>query len=432
MFVPQFNINGSFHISSSNIIFTNYANDIQLQNFSQQTLPNIQEAMQSTPIPAIIHPTHNQSDGFLQNLAAFHLTKIPDMNARQRHIMYYFDIDHKKKLVTFNNGDRDMGNWLSKYWLTRSITYWMNYDFISVNHMQQIDANSFRHFLPNHTMRRVISNQSSVQFAIWPDSSNKMDCRWAHPCPLIFAAYNRYFQPLVNRDMVQALNDYYIYQNRTYKRLVITSAMTENDIVIHIRCGDVLSVGHNQYGFLTRKFYEYAASNATMEKFGIDWKQNRIREDTNVWLISQLSSKSLRPTETHLIESCKIFVVDLAEKLFKKIFAPATINIQYDSDVNDDYYKMINAPLLMCSTSTFCFHAAIANVDGIAILPSDGPWSNLMRVMGNAPQVMPANHIVIDAKKRGWYCMSKSKSCMHRYPKLSETAHKTAQYIIDH
>merc|ERR1712228_650081 len=154
--------------------------------------------------------------------------------------------------------------------------------------------------------------------------------------------------------------------------------MTEtNDIVIHIRCGDLLDymphiidwgIKDWWYGFLTINYYDYVIRNITNY-------YDKITNKTNIWILSQLTESSLRKgNEQKLMNECKFLINYIVDYGLKRIFYPGNVNIVYDSDMNDDYYRMINAPLLFCSPSTFCFNAGLANINGIVIIPGYAPW----------------------------------------------------------
>ena len=78
------------------------------------------------------------------------------------------------------------------------------------------------------------------------------------------------------------------------------------------------------------------------------------------------------------------------------------INIVYDGNINYDYLRMVIAPLLICSPSTFCLHPAIANGNHV-ILPKYGPWITSLFSKNE-------NVSIIDSVKNDWYV-----SCVNDY-----------------
>ena len=83
-------------------------------------------------------------------------------------------------------------------------------------------------------------------------------------------------------------------------------------------------------------------------------------------------------------------------------------DIQYSLEIigndtaDNDYYKLVTIPYLICSSSTFCFHAAMANFydPKLIILPEIGPWKehkvSYRRTTQNAKSGLLKHHKWID------------------------------------
>merc|ERR1712013_658230 len=212
-------------------------------------------------------------------------------------------------------------------------------------------------------------------------------------------------------------------------------AMREtNDVVIHIRCGDVMRglpsmTGRDwEYGFLTMAHYEWVMRTALQSRFGIDWME-RITENTTVWVLSQLTRNSARNGELSFIADCDYLVHYLVEHGLQPLFAPARVRVVYDSDRNEDFYRILRAPLVFCSPSTFCFNAAMANVDGIVVTPNRGPWLDLIASGdSNDSALIPGNQLIVDTMRNGWHCNELDTKTRDS----AEFARELAQYLAKH
>eukprot|EP00483_Globobulimina_turgida_P013741 UN13767 len=152
---------------------------------------------------------------------------------------------------------------------------------------------------------------------------------------------------------------------------------SNKDIVIHFRCGDILSAGGSEYGFMTISYF----------KIAFDLIQNELdmpfESDTRIFFVSQLGENSLRADvllgqqnlERKNLNGCRQVVYKYVEAL-QSLVSPANITINGNNPLNVDFYRMVHAPVLICSMSTFCEEAGQANTNNV-ILPMWGPWNDL-------------------------------------------------------
>ncbi len=123
----------------------------------------------------------------------------------------------------------------------------------------------------------------------------------------------------------------------------------QNDVVIHLRCGDILSAGGTEYGLSTTHFYQHAATLLSGE----------LTANSTVYLLSQLSNASARlfdhPTQKNQAHNfverdnmgkCDQIVHFVAGQL-KKVFAPASVVIVGNGTANEDFLRMVHAPNLI-------------------------------------------------------------------------------------
>jgi hypothetical protein len=157
---------------------------------------------------------------------------------------------------------------------------------------------------------------------------------------------------------------------------VITSPYTEmDDVVIHIRCGNVLKYSHHmEYGYPRYEFYRQ-----TIQEF-VDTElyhshQNhttssnhhhhyRFHHDTTFSIAIVTApwdpSKCRPDKDCDMIDNiCRPILLDLQWYL-KTQFSYATVQIRHDDTTIDSYARMIQAKLIICNPSTFCIYPAIA------------------------------------------------------------------------
>jgi len=318
----------------------------------------------------------------------------------------------------------------------------------------------FTHFLPvNITIRTKSYKDKYHKKLLYPQI---VPDQWAgniHTTSMLFMYYNPFFQRIVNYEMTNALAQFYEINNRK-----VPNIADFKDIVIHIRCGDVIKGMYDlwplrEYGFLTMNYYKYAV------QFIVKYEME-ITTNTTVHIISQLNNNSLRnANEQTYAPYCNYLInhiINHRTNGLRKIFFPAKIKIGNGFDANDDYYRMLNAPILFCSPSTFCFNAALGNINGIVIMPSIGPWlgswvdlsilrndsdieypnynyiystssnsneTNLKFIFKT--ELLPSNNVIIDSNKSNFHFFQ-FKDRIEKTENLSIYTKRVAEYLIAH
>merc|ERR1711976_244722 len=129
--------------------------------------------------------------------------------------------------------------------------------------------------------------------------------------------------------------------------------------------------------------------------------------------------------------------------VFEPLFHPAQVKL-VNAHLIADFDLMVHTSLLICSPSTFCFHAALANMNGLVVLPAYGPWvdfralphtsvsnsDNTSYVLAEGSALLPPNHVLIDTRRAGFHCNG-----MHvpsKMAPLAEYAAELARYLVAH
>eukprot|EP01084_Bolivina_argentea_P312001 540123_1 len=185
------------------------------------------------------------------------------------------------------------GNMLNQYWTSRAIAFWLGYNWRLINVLPSnenvnkqcpkfsklqdslkhaiyrrinktfLDGKHFMSFFPksitfNHLKHNKISQKQlyNIQHFIYAAASHETSycLDWTTECELFFTFYNPYFVKHIITDTHNAINTYYNSKNKN--NLI---QMQDSDIVIHLRCGDVISLGwpNPEYGFQTLSYYSF-------------------------------------------------------------------------------------------------------------------------------------------------------------------------------
>eukprot|EP00483_Globobulimina_turgida_P011207 UN11228 len=157
----------------------------------------------------------------------------------------------------------------------------------------------------------------------------------------------------------------FIY-NKTSQQIREEMFTSTKDIVIHYRCGDIALVSNlKRHGFLSMSYYRRALDKSDWDKY---LKNDDL--DITVWIVTQQTNYQC------------VQIVDAVLPSLTELFKDATVQlIKHDEAfgsegtkaLNMDFFRLAYAPLLLCSRSTFCDQAAIANANKV-IFPSIGCW----------------------------------------------------------
>eukprot|EP01084_Bolivina_argentea_P109108 195015_1 len=330
------------------------------------------------------------------------------------------------------------GNVLSIYWASRSIAYWLGYNWRLITDLETqckdwiqnlefSDTNTlvlqrlqhtflndqlFSSFLPTYIpfdTNNAISNKQVYRMQHWIHNtlsthSDSYCILWAHECQLLFMFYNPYF---VTKFIVPEINN----ALNSMKTFSMNDMSITDDIVIHIRCGDIISMEWEniEYGFHSIKYYE-----TIMNYFRWKTQSHKYNAHSTVWILTQLKDDKTWGVNIDDTIKCKQLIYGFIESdKFVSIFEPARIMVIGNETANNDFYRMVKAPLLICSPSTFCLHAALGKAAGIgySVIPSFGPWIDLYKLTKNkdmmdwkhsdqTSKLLPENHVIIDTKTK--------------------------------
>ncbi|ETO33547.1 hypothetical protein RFI_03554 [Reticulomyxa filosa] len=184
-----------------------------------------------------------------------------------------------------------------------------------------------------------------------------------------------------------------------------------NDIAVHIRCGDIL-FGHGDYHFMTLNYYLFCFDQIlNQSKHDV-----QLQRPLSVHFLSQLSSAGAHTSaDSEHVDKCSRLVHALVFKLGERYNSSDAKNkskLQFfikNDDIVTDFASMMYAPHLICGTSTFCLHAALSNTHHKNVfVPDIGPWlylnSHTRKITQNG--VLPPTHHLVDVRKNNWFLRS--------------------------
>ena len=127
----------------------------------------------------------------------------------------------------------------------------------------------------------------------------------------------------------------YAYCKNLTELLSVSDWPIVPDVAIHYRCGDNIEAGRHGYGLLPyHTFIKYIPEDAKL-----------------IYILSDA---------IHPRKICKDIIAGLF-KYLSKTFPDKTIVLYNGDDIFIDFYRLARANVTICSASTFCFYASLAN-----------------------------------------------------------------------
>ena len=176
-----------------------------------------------------------------------------------------------------------------------------------------------------------------------------------------------YFNHVLIPSIHDAFNEYMLFiYNKTSEEIRDDIFTSDKDIVLHYRCGDIALVDNlKRHGFLSMSYYKEALDRSGWNKY-----LNSNQENLTVWVVTQQNNYKC----VQIVEAAMPSIIELFKPARVEIVKhKQTFGIEGVKAQNMDFFRMANAPLLLCSTSTFCDQAAIGNINQV-MFPSIGCW----------------------------------------------------------
>ncbi|ETO22551.1 hypothetical protein RFI_14654 [Reticulomyxa filosa] len=340
------------------------------------------------------------------------------------------------------------GNRLSVYWYGRSISFWEQKGFEMPQQMRDNWIGSYQTtFLPYLPMRTLYTsnwnnstdeNLSDSATLLFKEKLKKLgvsfeliyEMRYPHSSAFLLTFYNRYFLPILRQDTRKAIAEYFQSKNNSDVKTIHNESLSSKNsiIAIHFRCGDIL-FGHELYHFMTLNYYLHIFDQILAEM------NSNSTTELNIYIISQLSTNGVhRHSDQVNLPSCRRLVSAFRDKLHEH-YANHHVNLTFqliNNNIVSDFNLMMHVPYLICGTSTFCLHAAIAGNNLRSFLPDIGPWSFLSQHVNETIQseILPPTHSIINVSLNKWFLESTLvfKKKWHKSNKFSNLI----DYILSH
>ncbi|ETO25677.1 hypothetical protein RFI_11458 [Reticulomyxa filosa] len=345
---------------------------------------------------------------------------------------------HNRSYVIFDNSittsafrlapiqkNSGLGNILSIYWYGRAIAYWQGMNF-ELKHAQWLAwspkvSNTFLQYLPSYAsfeemqLDEMIGTDEYNQLKkklenLEIDLNAGIETRYSHVTSQLMTYYNNHFMQFIIADTHAALQRHFKVKPNNgviYREKLVN----KHDVVIHFRCGDILHRGHELYHFLTLQYYTYILD-YIIKEYNIS---DEIRlAKMKVFMLSQITQEGVHlPSDVKSIEKCQHLIW-----IFRDVLSERYPNVFFEvmnNDIVNDFAMMVYAPHLICSTSSFCLHAALANKAKHVFLPDIGPWTffTLHKSLFLNTSFLPSTHFVVDVQQNAWSI--KSTDVVHTY-----------------
>ena len=156
---------------------------------------------------------------------------------------------------------------------------------------------------------------------------------------------------------------YQIYKSTKRHHEVIQDLMLNDSIVIHFRCGDVLTVkGSGTYGFAGFSYYEDA-----LKRWGLNSNLTKTIKQMKIYIVINLNKNNARMEDKKNMDSCQELINILKpgfDKMFEKL---GIVYIMGNGTINTDSYLISGSQYVLCMVSTFCQLISIGNKHNVIL-----------------------------------------------------------------
>ena len=162
--------------------------------------------------------------------------------------------------------------------------------------------------------------------------------------------FSKIFTDVIRHETNDAFDKYYKFnqiqdQQKLIKDMWISKS---DDVLIHIRCQDVLSMKAPTDGMNSLNYYNHAIRNV----FNIN-----VHENMAIHIVLYLGD----------IAGCNEYLYEYLLPSFKKIFYPSQIKLIINGTVNNDLYRITQAPNIICGANSYCLMGAVANRNNVVL-----------------------------------------------------------------
>eukprot|EP01084_Bolivina_argentea_P093150 167556_1 len=306
------------------------------------------------------------------------------------------------------------GNRVLSYWYGRSNCFWNNY---ICNASMYPDISTIVNTLPTISFVDYFEYKINSPQFLYDICSFCNDLDHYHTTTpwseiYLFCFYNKWFMKLMRQQTNIALQQF--YQNNIWNYTSVTNKIkiTQCDIGIHIRCGDIINYPSDKGGLLTSKFY-IQSINYLLLADNMRCMNQTIK--ANIFIISQMHRnwrhQAVKIEKYHGREGhkrmqyiCNSYTKRIGDILSSKYNHFYIVKYSNNNDMND-LELMIKLPFLITAQSTFSFYAALTRIENryYTMLPpsrwrilSINDAKNNIEIKEKAFQseIIPSNHFL--------------------------------------
>ncbi len=299
--------------------------------------------------------------------------------------MKQYKINFESSTIDFMNQFKDpkLGALMSLYWEARMISFFSkNFDFNIIKASNTLldkrkydifhDKNHYCSFLPTFTNIHAVdifnnneyekNKYKFEQYIEWILMWNYQSKRkspytlYAYGLDTMNLLVSHFFVNIIQTETNEAFNKYYKFHKKEKQKNYISNQMWINkidDVLIHVRCQDVLLHGAGGYGVSSIQYYYNAIKLVLNTSF---------HENMAIHLVSFIRNKQQDKTD-----QCYNFLYNFLLKEMKKVFYPIQIKLITNGTIDDDFYRFTQAPNMICGTSSYCIMGALANKNNVIL-----------------------------------------------------------------
>ena len=137
----------------------------------------------------------------------------------------------------------------------------------------------------------------------------------------------------------------------------LQDSVSNDSIVIHFRCGDIMTGGSSTYGFAGFSYYEDALKKWSLNDNNDTTKTKQMK----IYIVINLNKNNARKQDRKNMDSCRELINSLKPGLDNMFRMLGIVYILGNGTINTDSYLISQSQYVLCMVSTFCQLISIGN-----------------------------------------------------------------------
>eukprot|EP01083_Nonionella_stella_P124007 374054_1 len=292
-----------------------------------------------------------------------------------------------------------LGNQLNVYWTARAMAYFMKWKFVknyAVNGTMLCNLSrpmrmfrltttlKWTHFLFPELFHDQLMNNSAITSKynqIYKNSLQRQPHCYVYPhhCTLMSISFNSWFIPVIQNNTRYAFKRFYGSSTSTNKAFYSSWMHDLRNgavVAIHIRLGDIFFTQQHDRHLLNFEFFRSALD--LIFDYDVNHSFFKIK------IVSQLSKVNAHNEKDIRASSLSRLIAEFMSQQMRTYITNKhhmisfTLDVIGNDSIDNDVYKLVTAPYVICSISTLCVQASMANFYNpkIIVMPDSSYWGS--------------------------------------------------------